>query len=188
MDVPEEKAIILPSSHVALAERKKCNAGGKDCGYRNVSYFAGLDWPRKLMAQVADQALSSPAFVERWTACGLYTGRHRTRKSVPSSFHVAEYHRRGNQATNLTVALMAKATRTTIYVVTKCPTGFYVTEYSGQAMLDAQSSVGCAVCDDAAIDAFRAYSGPVLLYLGHGHWNAFPRSDSPRENKRQRRL
>ena len=178
--------VALNHPSLALRERRENHGGnGKNCGVINVQFFARPDdewFGQPLYELAADQALQHPAFVERWTASGLFMGKRARSAHPPSAAQVASYIRRGNMVSNLTLALMAKAIKAPIYVVSYAGesrgghgvAGYKITKFAHDTVLDADARIGTAVGMSELLDDFQGYLGPVLLFKGNGHWSAYP--------------
>ena len=85
--------VALNHPSLALRERRENHGGnGKNCGVINVQFFARPDdewFGQPLYELAADQALQHPAFVERWTASGLFMGKRARSAHPPSGMGVA---------------------------------------------------------------------------------------------------
>ena len=92
----------------------------------------------------ADAALQYAAFTERYAGHSTrYSKRKRGAQSKPTAQDVAAYHRRGGWATNLTMALLAKALCCDIYVATRDgQQRTMITLYSAEATLDGDAPLG----------------------------------------------
>ena len=184
LSVPGDSHVYVPLDHPSIAGRNKRNkpgGNGKNCGVINIEFFGtpGDCWYGKNLFTLASEvALKHPTFVEHWTSCGLFKGK-RTHLGVCKASDLASYIARGNMVTNLAMALLAKAIRADIYVVsyrgliegqrTVC-----VTRYAHLRELVGKSTLGEPVGVDELCEAFAQYRGPVLFF-SRGHWSAFPR-------------
>lgn len=136
--VPEDAAVTARETREAVGQ------DGNNCGYKNSALFGDGEW-NNLQDVAASAALQHSAFVERY---GAHSDRYVKRKRgaqprKPTAKDVAEYHRKGGRATNLTMALLAKALCRDFYVATRDgEERTMVTLYCAGAILDGDAPLG----------------------------------------------
>ena len=181
-----DNTLSLAPDHPALAAREVREAigqDGRDCGFKNAAlFFEGHRGSSKeLRAHAADAALRFPAFVESHAAGSVLYGKRKRGSSEArrvTASAVADYHRSPTgMATNLTMALLAAALDTDLYVISPYGGGGYkATLYAGNARLAGRNSnvgKGLVAGDAEALERLMDYKGPVLKFRS-GHWSAFP--------------
>ena len=192
-------------THPAITNRERmdCVGGdGRNCGYINLAYFLqhggalshAAIGGRELQMMASRRSLEHADFVTYWCKKGLFCGSRR-RGEEKTAGQISQYHARGNKATNLTMALLAKELEKDIYIVNQDGNGTYcVTVMYADARLEEGESLGVAVSGDDAVRIFQEYEGPVLVNIGNRHWSAFrlrgrehgPRAERARVRSRHR--
>lgn len=145
--VTKDTTIRLDLNDAVVTARVSREASGQDgnnCGYKNTALFGAAAGWNNLQMVAADAALQYAAFTERYAGHSTrYSKRKRGAQSKPTAQDVAAYHRRGGWATNLTMALLAKALCCDIYVATRDgQQRTMITLYSAEATLDGDAPLG----------------------------------------------
>lgn len=175
-----ELALRVPITDDVLCRRKLVSPGGqngRNCGQVGLRHFlleTSLPHLRQLVAETAETHAEYVLGVVGKT--GLYVRKRRRDGQGLTVMDVANYMGADVRATNLFMALAAKAIDKDIYIVTSDGVGsFLVTLMAKDAALNDSTKIGSAVQTEEALARFGEYVGPVLAISGRGgHWYAFP--------------